>query len=58
MKAIKTQMDQISQNLTQRIKELADRYDKPLPKLHNKVEELTATVESHLKKMGYTLKGA
>lgn len=51
--AIKTQMDQISQNLTQRIKELAERYDKPLPKLHNKVEELTATVESHLKKMGF-----
>ncbi len=50
--AIASEMDRISQRLTQRIKELAERYDTPLPQLTSKVEELTAKVEGHLQRMG------
>lgn len=50
--AINSEMDRISQRLTQRIKELAERYDTPLPQLTSKVEELTSKVEGHLQKMG------
>jgi len=42
----------ISQRLTQRIKELAERYEMPLPELTSRVDELTSRVEGHLKKMG------
>lgn len=50
---IRTEMDNISHRLTQRIKELADRYETPMPKLTNDVALLTSIVEDHLKKMNY-----
>jgi len=50
---VKTEMDRISQRLTGRIKELADRYETPLPKQHKDVNELTTKVDTHLKKMGF-----
>jgi type I restriction enzyme M protein len=50
---IKGEMDRISQRLTKRIKELAERYETPLPKLINETEELAKKVEEHLKKMGF-----
>jgi type I restriction enzyme M protein len=50
---IKTEMDNISHRLTQRIKELAERYETPLPKLSNVVNGLTAKVEKHLKQMNF-----
>jgi len=50
---IKTEMDAISHRLTERIKELAERYETPMPKLTNDVTDLTSKVENHLKKMGY-----
>ncbi|BAY24216.1 type I restriction enzyme, modification chain [Calothrix sp. NIES-2100] len=50
--AIASEMDRISQRLTQRIQELAERYDTPLPQLTSKVDELTAKVEGHLQRMG------
>jgi type I restriction enzyme M protein len=50
--AINSEMDRISQRLTQRIKELGERYDKPLSQLTDEVEELTRKVEGHLQKMG------
>lgn len=50
---IRTEMDNISHRLTQRIKELADRYETPMPKLTEDVNLLTAKVEEHLKKMNY-----
>jgi len=50
---IHTEMDNISHRLTQRIKELADRYETPMPKLTNDVALLTSKVEDHLKKMNY-----
>jgi len=52
---IRTEMDNISHRLTQRIKELADRYETPLPELSHEVNELTAKVEAHLQTMGFVL---
>ena len=51
--AIKEEMDRISQKLTQRIKELAERYETPLPLLNLEVEDLNKKVDEHLKKMGF-----
>lgn len=50
---IRTEMDNISHRLTQRIKELADRYETPMPKLTNDLALLTSKVEDHLKQMNY-----
>lgn len=51
--AIHGEMDRISQTLTQRVKELAERYETPLPKLVDKVADLSEKVAAHLKKMGF-----
>ena len=51
---IKTEMDNISHRLTQRIKELAERYETALPLLSQEVEKLTGKVETHLKQMNFT----
>ncbi len=53
--AISAETDRVSQALTQRIKELADRYDAPMPQLGQRVEELQAKVNAHLAKMGFVL---
>ncbi|MGN8084873.1 type I restriction-modification system subunit M [Ralstonia sp. 22086] len=50
---VQTELDRVSQALTGRIKELADRYATPLPKLTTEVEALAARVDEHLKKMGF-----
>ena len=47
------EMDRISQALTQRVKELAERYETPLPKLACAVKALAARVDQHLKRMGF-----
>jgi len=51
--AIHGEMDRISQALTQRVKELADRYDTPMPQMASRVAELEAKVNQHLAKMGF-----
>ena len=51
--AVHGEMDRISQTLTQRVNELAERYATPLPQLANEVETLSAGVAVHLKKMGF-----
>ena len=51
--AVQAEKDRISQRLTKRIKELAERYESTLPKLVTKTEALTSKVEAHLNKMGY-----
>ena len=53
--AIHGEMDRISQALTQRVKELAERYEAPLPQMASRVAELEAKVNGHLAKMGFTL---
>jgi len=50
---IQTELDRISQALTGRIKELAERYSTPLPALNQEVEALSARVDEHLKMMGF-----
>ncbi|SDX63549.1 type I restriction enzyme M protein [Collimonas sp. OK242] len=49
---VQTELDRVSQALTGRVKELADRYATPLPQLVDEVQVLTARVNAHLKKMG------
>ncbi len=51
--AIGSEIDQISQRLTNRLKELAERYETPLPETNKQVDELEATVNTHLQKMGF-----
>jgi hypothetical protein len=50
--AIHGEMDRISQQLTQRVKELAERYETPMPQLTERVAELEAKVNRHLERMG------
>ena len=52
--AVQAELDRVSQTLTGRIRELAARYETPLPKLVDKVEELAAKVDGHLRAMGAT----
>ena len=52
---IRNEMDNISYRLTQRIKELAERYETPLPKLSKEVDELESKVSGHLEKMGFRI---
>jgi type I restriction enzyme M protein len=51
--AIEGEIGAVSQRLTQRVTELADRYDTPLPRMVDQVAELQAKVHAHLKKMGF-----
>jgi type I restriction enzyme M protein len=51
--AIHGEMDRISQALTQRMKELAERYGTPMPRMLQGVAEFEAKVNQHLKKMGF-----
>lgn len=52
---INTEMDRISNRLTNRIKELSERYGETLPEMEAEVEELSKKVKSHLQRMGFTL---
>jgi type I restriction enzyme M protein len=52
--AIHGEMDRISQALTQRVKELAERYETTLPQVTSKVAALEQAVNSHLEKMGFS----
>lgn len=53
---IQTELDRISQVLTLRTKQLAERYNDPLPNLAREVETLTAKVDDHLERMGFAWK--
>jgi type I restriction enzyme M protein len=55
-KAIQTEMERISQRLTRRIKELAERYDTPLPQHNKDITTLEEKVNAHLIKMGFEWK--
>jgi type I restriction enzyme M protein len=50
--AVQGELDRVSQTLTGRIRQLAERYATPLPQLCDEVATLAARVEGHLKKMG------
>ena len=50
--AVQGELDRVSQTLTGRIRQLAERYATPLPQLTDEVAALAARVDEHLKKMG------
>ena len=50
---VQAELDRVSQTLTGRIRELAERYATPLPQLVDDVETLSRRVDEHLKKMGF-----
>ena len=54
--AIHGEMDRVSQQLTQRVKELVERYETPLPQMVSRVAELEAKVNRHLQTMGFAWK--
>ena len=53
---VQDELDRVSQALTERIKQLAERYATPIPQLAAEVETLAARVEGHLEKMGFVWK--
>ena len=52
--AVHGEIDRISNDLTQRVNELAERYETPLPRAANEVAELEQKVSSHLERMGFS----
>lgn len=49
---VQGELDHVSQTLTRRVRQLAERYATPLPQLTEEVAALAARVDEHLKKMG------
>jgi len=49
---VQGELDRVSQTLTGRIRQLAERYATPLPNLSGEVATFAARVDEHLKKMG------
>lgn len=50
---VQAELDRMSQALTGRIKQLAERYAVPMPAIAGRIEELGEKVDAHLKKMGF-----
>ena len=50
--AVQNELDGVSQKLSGRIRQLAERYATPLPTLSQEVQALTTRVDEHLAKMG------
>lgn len=53
---VQAEIQRVSQRLTGRIAELAERYESTLPQLNSQVVELEKQVATHLSKMGFTWK--
>ena len=53
--AIEGEVQRLTQQLAGRVKELEERYARPLPELEREVEAFGAKVEEHLKRMGLTV---
>ena len=49
---LRSELDRVSQSLTGRIRQLAERYQTPLPKLDDEVIALSKRVDDHLRNMG------
>jgi type I restriction enzyme M protein len=52
--AVQNEMQRISHRLTQRIKELVERYEIPMPLLSSELKSLDEKVNAHLSKMGFS----
>src|SRR5699024_8670486 len=50
---VNEELDRVSQRLTARIEELAERYENTLPELEKDYELLVSKVDSHLQRMGF-----
>ena len=50
--AVAAEIERVTQQLANRVKDLEERYAEPLPELVQTVEALSSRVEEHLKKMG------
>lgn len=50
---VQDELNRVTQRLTGRVKELAERYQDPLPVIELQVEECQKRVEQHLKQMGF-----
>jgi type I restriction enzyme M protein len=50
------EMDRVSQALTRRVKELAERYGSPLPEVEGRMAEMESKVRGHLERMGFAWK--
>jgi type I restriction enzyme M protein len=50
---VQNEMDKVSQRLAQRINELVERYEMPLPALAERVKELEKKVSNHLEKIAF-----
>ncbi len=53
---IQDQMERISRALTQRVQELGERYEVPLPRIDSHLVSITEKVKNHFEKMGFSLK--
>jgi type I restriction enzyme M protein len=53
--AVQGELDRVSQTLTGRVRQLAERYASPLPRLNEEVAMLAARVDQHLRKMGFAV---
>jgi len=49
--AVQGELDRVSQTLTGRVRQLAERYAAPLPQLVNEVADLAAQVDAHLARL-------
>lgn len=52
-KLLSNEMQRISQQLTSKVSELAERYSQTLPEIDAEINDLEAKVASHLKQMGF-----
>ena len=52
--SVQSEIDRVSETLSERVRQLADRYAIPLPRIVKQVQALAARVEGHLSKMGAT----
>ena len=50
--SVQGELERVSQTLTGRIRQLADRYETPLPQLTGRLADLSARVDDHLRSMG------
>ncbi|QWE07913.1 type I restriction-modification system subunit M [Polynucleobacter ibericus] len=54
--SVQDELGRVSQTLTGRVRELAERYEKPLPQIADEAEAMSKRVDEHLKKMGLAWK--
>ena len=52
---VQSEIELVSQLLTERIRQLAERYDTPLPELERRVAEISSKVRGHLSMIGLSL---